>query len=160
MVLVTSTGPDEGKSTIVANLGVSLARSGRRVVIAETDLRRPVLHKAFQLSKTRGLADVLAGDAALENAIRPTETDGLDVIPCGTLPANPAELIESVRLQELIGQLRERYDYVLLDSPPAGGLVDASLLSALADGVLFVVEPRRFDLRVLRASGALFSTTP
>ncbi len=152
VVLVTSTGPAEGKSTILANLGVSLAQSGRRTLLLDTDLRRPTLHKLFGFAKGRGLADILAGDVALEETIRGSHVEGLDVMPCGTVPVNPAELIESVRLQELLASLRERYDYVLLDSPPAGGLVDASLLSSLADGVLFVVEPRRYDWRLLRAT--------
>jgi len=151
-VLVTSTGPEEGKSTVLANLAVSLAQSGRRTVVIDTDLRRPTLHRMFALAKARGLADYLAGDADLDQALRPTHVEGLDALPCGTLPANPAELIESHRLGELVRLLRERYEYVLLDSPPAGGLVDASLLAGLVDGVLLVVEPRRFDWRVLRST--------
>jgi capsular exopolysaccharide synthesis family protein len=151
-VLVTSTGPEEGKSTVLGNLAVSLAQSGRRTVVIDTDLRRPTLHRMFTLAKTRGLADYLAGDSNLDEALRPTHVEGLDVLPCGTLPANPAELIESARLGELVRLLRERYEYVLLDSPPAGGLVDASLLAGLVDGVLLVVEPRRFDWRVLRST--------
>lgn len=152
VVLVTSTGPEEGKSTVLANLAVSLAQSGRRTVVIDTDLRRPSLHRLFELGRSRGLADYLAGDALLEDALRPTQIEGLDALPCGTLPANPAELIESARLQELLRVLRERYDYILLDSPPAGGLIDASLLAGLADGVLLVVEPRRFDWRILRGT--------
>jgi capsular exopolysaccharide synthesis family protein len=131
---------------------VSLAQSGRRTVVIDTDLRRPTLHRIFTLAKSRGLADYLAGDSNLDDALRPTHVEGLDVLPCGTLPVNPAELIESVRLGELVRSLRERYEYVLLDSPPAGGLVDASLLAGLVDGVLLVVEPRRFDWRVLRST--------
>jgi capsular exopolysaccharide synthesis family protein len=152
VVLVTSTGPEEGKSTVVANLGVSLAQSGRRTLLIDTDFRRPALHGLLDLPRSRGLADALAGDADLADTIRQTRVDGLDVLVCGTLPANPAELIESTRLQDAIARLRSRYDYVLLDSPPAGGLIDASLLSSIADGVLFVVEPRRFDWRVLRGA--------
>jgi capsular exopolysaccharide synthesis family protein len=152
VVLVTSTGPEEGKSTVLANLAVSLAQSGRRTLVIDTDLRRPSLHRIFALPKSRGLADLLAGDASLEQALRPTHVDGLAALPCGTLPANPAELIESARLQDLLRELRARFDYVLLDSPPAGGLIDASLLASLADGVLLVVEPRRFDWRVLRGT--------
>jgi capsular exopolysaccharide synthesis family protein len=152
MVLVTSTGPEEGKTTVVANLGVSLAQSGRRTLLVDTDFRRPALHGMLNLPEGRGLADVLAGDADLADAIRRTRVNGLDVLACGTLPANPAELIESVRLQEIVARLRSSYEYVLLDSPPAGGLVDASLLSSIADGVLFVIEPRRFDWRVLRGA--------
>ena len=94
-VLVTSTGPEEGKSTVLANLAVSLAQSGRRTVVIDTDLRRPTLHRMFALAKARGLADYLAGDADLDQALRPTHVEGLDALPCGTLPANPAELIES-----------------------------------------------------------------
>ncbi len=152
VLLVTSTGPEEGKSTILANLAVSLAQAGRRVLLVDTDLRRPSLHRLFALSKTAGLADVLAGDATLETALRATAVAGLDLLPCGTLPPSPAELIESARLTQLISGLRGTYDFVLMDSPPAGGLVDASLLSGLADGVLFVVEPRRFDARLMRAA--------
>jgi tyrosine-protein kinase Etk/Wzc len=152
MVLVTSTGPEEGKTTVVANLGVSLAQSGRRTLLVDTDFRRPALHGMLNLPESRGLADVLAGDADLADAIRRTRVNGLEVLACGTLPANPAELIESVRLQEIVAQLRSSYEYVLLDSPPAGGLVDASLLSSIADGVLFVIEPRRFDWRILRGA--------
>lgn len=152
VVLVTSTGPEEGKSTIVANLGASLAQSGRRTLLVDTDLRRPSLHRVLGVSRNAGLADVLAGDATLEEAVRPTRIPGLDVLVAGTVPANPAELIESARLQALVRTLRESYEYVVLDSPPSAGLVDASLLSALADGVLFVIEPRRFDLRLVRVA--------
>jgi capsular exopolysaccharide synthesis family protein len=151
-VLVTSTGPEEGKSTVLANLAVSLAQSGRRTVVIDTDLRRPTLHRMFGFAKSRGLADYLAGDSSLDEALRPTHVPGLDALPCGTLPANPAELIESARLGDLVRLLRGQYEYVLLDSPPAGGLVDASLLAGLVDGVLLVVEPRRFDWRVLRST--------
>jgi capsular exopolysaccharide synthesis family protein len=152
VVLVTSTGPEEGKSTVVANLGVSLAQSGRRTLLIDTDFRRPALHGLLDLPRSRGLVDALAGDADLADTIRQTRVNGLEVLVCGTLPANPAELIESARLQDAIARLRSSYDYVLLDSSPAGGLVDASLLSSIADGVLFVVEPRRFDWRVLRGA--------
>lgn len=152
VVLVTSTGPEEGKSTVVSNLGASLAQSGRRTLVIDTDLRRPSLHRTLGSPRSRGLADILAGDASPEEAIRGTRIGGLDVLPCGTVPANPAELIESARLQELLASLRARYEYVLLDSPPAGGLVDASLLSSLADGVLFVIEPGRFDWRAIRGA--------
>jgi capsular exopolysaccharide synthesis family protein len=152
IVLVTSTGPEEGKSTVLANLAVSLASSGRRTLVVDTDLRRPSLHRLFGLSDGRGLADVLAGDAEIEAALRTSHVPGLEVLPSGTRPPNPAELIESARLHELIASLRERYDYILLDSPPAGGLIDSSLLSALADGVIFVVEPRRFDQRIVRTA--------
>jgi capsular exopolysaccharide synthesis family protein len=152
VVLVTSTGPEEGKSTIVANLGASLAQSGRRTLVVDTDLRRPALHRVLGAARQVGLADVLAGDAALAQVIRPTRVAGLDVLAAGTVPANPAELIESARLAALVNELRAGYEWVLLDSPPSAGLVDASLLSAVADGVLFVVEPGRFDLRVVRAA--------
>jgi len=151
-VLVTSTGPEEGKSTVLSNLAVSLAQSGRRTLVVDTDLRRPALHELFDRPNARGLVDLLAGDATLEETLQATDWEGLDLLACGTLPPNPAELIESTRLQERISELRSRYDYVLLDSPPAGALVDASLLAGLSDGVLFVVEPGRFDARDVRGA--------
>ncbi len=152
VVLVTSTGSEEGKSTVLANLAVSLAQSGRRTLVVDTDLRRPSLHRLLGLPNARGLADLLAGDATLEESIQSSHIADLDLLASGTLPPNPAELIESVRLQEQIAELRSRYDYVLLDSPPAGGLIDASLLCSLADGVVFVVERGRFELKVLRGA--------
>lgn len=152
VVLVTSTGPEEGKSTVLANLAVSLAQSGRRTLVIDTDLRRPSLHRLFALPNARGLVDLLAGDASVEETIQSGRIEGLDVLSSGTLAPNPAELIESVRLHERIAGLREDYDYVLLDSPPAGGLIDASLLCSLADGVLFVVERGGFDLKTLRSA--------
>ena len=152
VVLVTSTGPEEGKSTVLSNLSVSLANSQRRTLVIDTDMRRPSLHELFGLPTSRGLADVLAGDAEIEDSVRASHIPGLDVLPAGTRPPNPAELIESARLHELIGALRDRYDYILLDSPPAGGLIDSCLLSSLADGVVFVIEPGRFDERVVKAT--------
>lgn len=152
VVLVTSTGPEEGKSTVLANLGVSLAQSGRRTLLIDTDLRRPTLHHFFRMNDARGLADLLAGDATVEETVQASHLENLDVLPSGTRPPNPAELIESNRLQDLISSLRERYDYVLLDSPPAGGLIDSSLMCGLADGVLFVVERGRFDLNAVRGA--------
>ncbi len=152
VVLVTSTGPEEGKSTVLSNLAVSLAHSGRRTLVIDTDLRRPSIHRFFRIPSDRGLADLLAGDATPEETILASHVQGLDVLPCGTQAPNPAELIESIRLQELLARLREGYDYVLLDSPPSGGLIDSSLMCSLSDGLLFVVEPGRFDLRVVRAA--------
>ncbi|MEM7411668.1 MAG: polysaccharide biosynthesis tyrosine autokinase [Myxococcota bacterium] len=152
VVLVTSTGPEEGKSTVLANLGVSLAQSGRRTLLIDTDLRRPSLYRFFGMGEGTGLADVLAGDASLESAVCASRIEHLDVLPAGTRPPNPAELIESRRLQELIVGLREDYEYVLLDSPPAGGLIDSSLLCGLVDGVLFVVERGRFDLKIVKTA--------
>jgi capsular exopolysaccharide synthesis family protein len=150
VVLVTSTGPEEGKSTVLSNLAVSLAQGERKTLVIDTDMRRPSLHEMLELRRTPGLAEILAGDVDVDEAIQSTRVANLDALPCGTIPASSAELIESASLQQLLSQLRERYDYVLLDSPPAGGLVDASLLSSLADGALLIVEPGRFDHRVMR----------
>ncbi|UCE87436.1 MAG: polysaccharide biosynthesis tyrosine autokinase, partial [Deltaproteobacteria bacterium] len=150
VVLVTSTGPEEGKSTVLSNLAVSLAQGERKTLVVDTDMRRPSLHRMLELRRTPGLAEILAGDIHVDEAIQSTRIAHLDALPCGTVPVSSAELIESASLQQLLCELRSRYDYVLLDSPPAGGLVDAPLLSALADGVLLVVEPGRFDHRVVR----------
>jgi capsular exopolysaccharide synthesis family protein len=134
---------------VVANLAVSLAQAGRRTLAVDTDLRRPSLHDLLRLENRTGLADVLTGDARIDDAILPSRFEGLDALVSGTLPPNPAEMIESARFQTLVGELRERYEYILLDSPPADGLIDASLLSSLADGVLFVVEHGRHDAKAL-----------
>ncbi len=139
MVLVTSAGPGEGKTTTLVNLGVALAQAGKRVLLVDTDLRRPALHKQFGLANEAGLTTLfLAPQAPLDGLIRATGVGGLSVITSGPIPANPAEVLEFPRTAELLDELRARADYVLLDCPPVLSVADASILAQKADGVLLV----------------------
>lgn len=139
-VLVTSGSPWEGKSTVVIALGITQARHGARTLIIDADMRRPRLHRAFGVRADAGLASVLTGQARVQDAIVPTAIAGLDVMPCGPVPDNPAELLRVERMKPLLDELAKRYDTVLLDSPPVIPVADPRLLSGMVDGVLLVVK--------------------
>src|SRR3984885_7537552 len=142
VILVTSPRPKAGKTTTVANLGISLAEIGRRVLLIDGDLRRPRLGKLFGLQFATGLSDALidggSGAITLESVIRTSPVPGLSVLPGGSEPANISKLLHSTYLDSLIETARSEYDFVLIDSPPMMGMADARLLSRNADGVILI----------------------
>jgi polysaccharide biosynthesis transport protein len=142
VILVTSPRPKAGKTTTVANLGISLAEIGRRVLLIDGDLRRPRLGKLFGLQFATGLSDALLdegrGTTTLDSVIRPSTVPGLYVLPGGSEPANISRLLHSTNLDSLIEMARAEYDFVLIDSPPMMGMADARLLSRNADGVILI----------------------
>jgi tyrosine-protein kinase Etk/Wzc len=133
VILITSTFPGEGKTTTSSNLAHTIAQTGSRVLIIGCDLRRPTLHQLFGTTKVPGLTEVLIGDATVEEALKKTDRENFDFIPGGTIPPNPAELLGSEKMAELIETLRGRYDVILLDAPPVLAVTDAVLLTRLAD---------------------------
>jgi capsular exopolysaccharide synthesis family protein len=139
-MLVTSSGPQEGKSTTTINLGIAMAQSGNRVLIIDTDMRRPRLHKAFGVSNEVGVSSLVVGDSKLDDAVKTTEVPGLFVMPCGPIPPNPAELLHTQAFADLLAKLGERFDRILLDSPPVGAVADAVVLATLVDGVVMVLK--------------------
>jgi capsular exopolysaccharide synthesis family protein len=142
VILVTSPRPKAGKTTTVANLGISLAEIGRRVLLIDGDLRRPRLGKLFGLQFATGLSDALLaegdGTITLDSVVRPCTVPGLYVLPGGSEPANISKLLHSAHLDSLIEHARSEYDFVLIDSPPMMGMADARLLSRNADGVILI----------------------
>jgi polysaccharide biosynthesis transport protein len=142
VILVTSPRPKAGKTTTVANLGISLAEIGRRVLLIDGDLRRPRLGKLFGLQFATGLSDALLaegnGTITLDSVVRPSTVPGLYVLPGGSEPANISKLLHSTHLDNLIELARSQYDFVLIDSPPMMGMADARLLSRNADGVILI----------------------
>ena len=142
IILVTSPRPKAGKTTTVANLGISLAEIGRRVLLIDGDLRRPRLGKLFGLQFATGLSDALLDDGSgaitLDSVVRPTTVPGLYVLPGGSEPANISRLLHSTLLDSLVETARSQYDFVLIDSPPMMGMADARLLSRIADGVVLI----------------------
>ncbi len=139
-LLVTSSGPQEGKSTTAINLGIAMAQSGNRVLLIDTDMRRPRLHKAFGVSNEKGVSSVVVGEGRIEDAIKSTEIPGLFVMPCGPIPPNPAELLHTQAFGDLLNKLGERFDRVVLDTPPVGAVADAVVLSTQVDGVVVVLK--------------------
>ncbi|MCH8028484.1 MAG: polysaccharide biosynthesis tyrosine autokinase [Candidatus Dadabacteria bacterium] len=140
-ILITSAHPTEGKTTTASNLALSMIQSGHRVVLIDADLRNPRLHTIYLNNGNRfGLSTYLTGEMGLPGVIHQTGIDGLDIIPSGPIPPNPAELLGSKRVRELLEVLTQEYDYVLLDTAPIMGFADSRLLSGLADGVLIVTS--------------------
>jgi capsular exopolysaccharide synthesis family protein len=138
-LLVTSTRPEEGKTCVTINLALVLAQMGRRVVLVDCDFRRPRIHRVFGLDLERGATSFLTGSMDL-GALIHTTPYGIDVLPSGPMPPNPVELIDSALMASLLEELSHRYDFLLLDAPPAVGFADVPLLARLAGGVLFVVR--------------------
>lgn len=148
VLLITSTGPQEGKSSSVANLGRTLAAAGDRVIIVDCDMRRPTQHIHHGAEREHGLTNFLSAldhEHDWTHYVKPVTPANLHVLTCGPLPPNPPELLGNERFLELLAGLRERYDWVLLDSPPAASLADASLLASISDMIVLVVRHNSTD---------------
>ena len=140
-LVITSAGMSEGKSTTLANLAIVSAQAGRRVILVDADLRRPSLHQIFGLANDAGLTTMMMDDAALASPpLSQTKVEGLSVLTSGPLPPNPAEVMGSRRMEEIIAALAERADQVLFDTPPVVAVTDAAVLATKVDGVLLVVS--------------------
>lgn len=150
VLLVTSAFPSEGKTTISGNLAVTLAQTGNRVLLVGCDLRKPTLQDMFGGADSAGLTEVLVGDAKAEDVIKPTGLFQLDFLPAGAVPPNPAELLESDRMKNLIGDLREQYDVILLDAPPILAVTDATVLTSLAEQVVWVLMVGGVSIKAAR----------
>lgn len=149
-ILVTSASPRDGKTTICSNLAATMALAGNRVLLIDTDMRRPQQHKVFGLPNDLGIVDVLVGAASVDEVIRPTEVKGLDVIPCGSPPRNPSELLVGRAMDQAMEHLADRYDYIFLDSPPTLLVTDAPILSQKVDGTLVVLRLQKTERRNFR----------
>ncbi|MDK0954339.1 CpsD/CapB family tyrosine-protein kinase [Clostridium perfringens] len=138
-IVITSSEPGEGKSTTSANLALSFAKDGKKVILIDCDLRKPVLHKEFQISNSRGLSEFLIGKAEFSKVVYKHES-GLHVLPSGLVPPNPAEMLASRAMEHLLTQLEEKYDYIILDTPPVNAVADSKILSTKVDGTILVVK--------------------
>jgi non-specific protein-tyrosine kinase len=153
VALLTSAKRGEGKSTVSANLAVTIAQSGREVVIVDCDLRLPTVHKLFDLPNKRGLTNILAGEVSVDDAIQYSAFPRVQVITSGPLPPNPTELLGSQRMLDLIDQLKSKFDFILLDTPALLSVADAAVLAPSVDNVILVVaqsQTRRGDVETVR----------
>ncbi len=139
-LVVSSANPREGKTTLVLYLGTTMAQSGQRVLLVDSDMRRPRLHVPTGIPKGIGLSNLIVGDESYDTAIKSTEVPNLFVLPCGPLPPNPAELLMSKRFDTVLAELSSRFDMVIFDSPPLGAVTDAVVLSRQTDGLVLVVH--------------------
>lgn len=145
VILITSGGPGDGKTTTASNLALVIAQTGKRVLLMDADFRRPRVHKMFSLDSSKGLSNVLKGECTLEQVAQKTVHDleiieNLDILTAGNMPTNPTELLESANMQGIIDDARSKYDRIIIDTPPILFVSDTSILSRLSDGVLLVVK--------------------
>lgn len=139
-ILVTSTGPGEGKSTTIANLAVVMSQQGKKVLLVDADMRKPTVHYTFRKNNLLGLTNVLTGQASFAEAVTSTDIANLDLLSSGPIPPNPAELLASPALERLNKDALAIYDLILFDTPPVLAVTDAQVLANKCDGVVLVVS--------------------
>ena len=149
-LVVTSAGPNEGKSTTLANLAVTMAQSGSRVIMIDCDMRRPTVHRIFGLSRDKGLSNILVGNCNIKEAVIETQVPNLHAIPCGPVPPNPSELLGSRRMVNLLETLRKTYSRIIIDSPPVTAVTDAVVLAKCVDGLVLVVRAGGLSREVIK----------
>ena len=138
-LIFTSAGPSEGKSTTIANTAVALAQTGKKVLLVDCDLRKPVQHHIFKKNKA-GVTNHLAEGTLLTELFQESGVPNLTLLTSGPVPPNPSELLGSEKMKQLLAQLREEYDYVLIDAPPVIAVTDAAVLASKVDGVVLVLD--------------------
>jgi capsular exopolysaccharide synthesis family protein len=158
-ILITSSKPSEGKSTVSCNLALTLAQSDKKVLIIDCDLRKPTIHKNFRISNIVGLTNVLAEELLPETVYSPfmqksvkdngestdLEESNLYILTSGTIPPNPAEMLSSRKMKAFLNEMKKKFDYIILDTPPVTLVTDAQVLSTMADGVLIVISSMEAD---------------
>ena len=148
-ILVTSPMPADGKTTLVSNMAIAMAQAGQRVLILDADFRKPMQHRIFEINhENRGLSSVLAGAARLEDAIHQTEVKGLDLLACGPEVPNPAEILNSDAFAKLLELLSNKYDRIVIDSPPVMPVTDAQILAAICNITLLVLRAEKSTRKI------------
>ncbi len=151
-IVITSPSPGDGKSTVASNLAIAMAQADQKVLLIDADLRRPTQHAIFEIAGNRGLASVLTDRRPVEEAIIHNAIDGLDILPCGQCPNNPVELLNNGFFADMLAKLKEKYDRIIIDSPPVMPVADARVIAALGDATLLVLRAERSTRRVALAA--------
>jgi capsular exopolysaccharide synthesis family protein len=147
-ILVTSSGPQEGKTTTATSLAITMAGNGSRVLLVDADMRRPRVHRIFGASNSVGLSSLILGEGSLADTVKETEVPNLAILPCGPVPPNPAELLHTAAFQRLLGAMAGTFDLVIIDSPPVGVVADAAVIATNMDGTLVVLKAGRTSREV------------
>lgn len=140
VIMVTSPGPNDGKSTIASNLAVVLAQAGHMTLLVDCDLRKPMQHKIFTLENVQGVTNCILQHLEVRQVAKNGAVENLHVLTSGPIPPNPAEILASERAKEFLQELGQYYDYIVIDSPPVLAVTDASLMAQVVDGVILVVS--------------------
>lgn len=140
VILVSSAGPQEGKTITSANLSITMAQSGSKVVLIDCDLRRPRVHKVFGAARDKGMTNLLVGNIDIKEAVSRTDISNLYILPSGPIPPNPSELLGSSKLVEVMNALKRNFDRVIIDSSPITAVTDSVVLSKVTDGVVLVIK--------------------
>ncbi|WP_420846140.1 CpsD/CapB family tyrosine-protein kinase [Neobacillus notoginsengisoli] len=157
-LMVTSSGPSEGKSTTVANLAVVFAQQGKKVLLVDADLRRPTVHYTFNVPNTFGMTNVLTKQVAFPEAIRKTEVEDLYVLTSGPIPPNPAELLGAAAMDHLLKEAQDHFDMVLFDTPPVLAVTDAQILANKCDGTLLVIYSGKTEIELVTKAKELLES--
>ena len=145
-ILVSSAGPGEGKTTTVANLAITYANLGKKTILVDTDLRRPVVHKVFNLDREPGVTNFLAGQTdEIATLVKKTDIENLSIITSGVIPPNPSEILGSQRMIDMLKKLESEWDMVLFDSPPLVAVTDANMISREIDSIVLIVKVGQTD---------------
>ena len=140
VILVCSSGPSEGKTISAANLAVTMAQAGGKVLVLDCDMRRPKMHRLLGVDRDKGMSNILVGARTLEEVIVHTQIPNMDFIPSGPIPPNPSEMLGSDRMKSLLEEARTRYERIIIDSPPISAVTDAVILSRVADGTAVIIR--------------------
>ncbi|WP_297989629.1 CpsD/CapB family tyrosine-protein kinase [Anoxybacillus sp.] len=154
-LMVTSSAPAEGKSTTVANLAVVFAQQGKKVLLVDADLRKPTVHYTFRKDNHVGLTNVLTKQAPFQTAVKETDVDNLFVLTSGPIPPNPAELLGSSAMEELLAEAYKQFDLVLFDTPPVLAVTDAQILANQCDGTILVVHSGKTEIEAAQKAKEL-----
>ncbi|WP_158735733.1 CpsD/CapB family tyrosine-protein kinase [Alteribacillus sp. YIM 98480] len=144
-ILITSAGPGEGKSTTVANLGITMAQQGKSTLIVDADLRKPTVHYTFRTMNTHGVTNVLTHQSRFSEVVQETEVDNLHIVPSGPIPPNPAELLSAKKMEQIFVEAKQEFDVILLDAPPVLPVTDSQVLAANCDGSILVIKSGQTD---------------
>lgn len=141
-IVITSSNPSEGKSTVSMNIAISLAQAFHKVLLLDCDLRRPRDHKAFHVPSNPGITNIISGLATIDEAIQKTGYENLYFIPAGIVPPNPSEMLSGVRFEEMLKKLEHDFEYIIIDTPPVNVVSDTLSITPYADGVMYVVRSK------------------
>jgi capsular exopolysaccharide synthesis family protein len=158
-ILFTSDMPEAGKSTTASNVAVVFAQTGKKTLLIDADLRRPTSHYTFEVSNHSGLSTTLVNDVSIEEVMKKTKVDGLDIITSGPIPPNPSELISRKKMEEIMDELKQLYDIIIVDSPPIVPVIDAQVISKFVNGTVIVTNVEHNDSRTLKEAKDLLVKT-